>query len=354
MKIAFTADLHLTSRVEHAERYAALENILDQMAAENIKVLAIAGDLFDASLHTYSDFEAVCSRSNYAKIQFLIIPGNHDVDISSKSIAAQNVHIFNVPQVVPFGPQAPPLLLVPYQKNKTMGEAAGKLAAHLPPEEWVLVGHGDYIDGWREPHLYEDGIYMPLTRRERGELKPGKIILGHIHRAQDTPVFYTGSPCGLDINETGRRRFLVFDSSTDQVQTRQVDSCVLYFNETIAMLPVADEANFVRQQAEEIFEKWNLSEGEKTRVEYRLNVTGWTADKTALKQYIQAQFGNFRYYQNGEPDLSQVNVANDPERSALAEAIAREIASTEFPNSEYDPDRTQILAEAIRLVYGRK
>ena len=49
MKIAVTADLHLTSRVRNPERYHALANILEQLADRKIDNLVIAGDLFDAS-----------------------------------------------------------------------------------------------------------------------------------------------------------------------------------------------------------------------------------------------------------------------------------------------------------------
>ena len=47
MKIAVTADLHLKSREECPERWNALENIINQMLAEDIKILIIAGDLFN-------------------------------------------------------------------------------------------------------------------------------------------------------------------------------------------------------------------------------------------------------------------------------------------------------------------
>lgn len=46
MKIAFSADLHLTSQTTHPERTHALEAILECMLAEGIRTLINAGDLF--------------------------------------------------------------------------------------------------------------------------------------------------------------------------------------------------------------------------------------------------------------------------------------------------------------------
>ncbi|MCJ7706929.1 MAG: metallophosphoesterase [Anaerolineales bacterium] len=59
MKIATTADLHLTPQQEHPERYRALENIFEQIETESIQHLAVAGDLFHADLQDFSEFEAL-------------------------------------------------------------------------------------------------------------------------------------------------------------------------------------------------------------------------------------------------------------------------------------------------------
>ena len=53
MKIAVTANVHLGIRDDHPERYNALGNILNQIEAENIKTLLIAGDLFDKGFRNY-------------------------------------------------------------------------------------------------------------------------------------------------------------------------------------------------------------------------------------------------------------------------------------------------------------
>ena len=95
MKIAVTADVHLGIREDHPERYTALENIFEQIEAENIKSLLIAGDLFDKDFRNYSEFEKLCKK--HPGIELHIIPGNHDPNISGKSIVGENIHIYTDP-----------------------------------------------------------------------------------------------------------------------------------------------------------------------------------------------------------------------------------------------------------------
>ena len=72
MKIAITADVHLRTEGEHPERYAALENILEQTRDIDIKHLIIAGDLFDTEFQNYSEFETLCTK--YDDLDLFIIP----------------------------------------------------------------------------------------------------------------------------------------------------------------------------------------------------------------------------------------------------------------------------------------
>ena len=106
--------------------------------------------------------------------------------------------------------------MIPYLPGKTMGDVIGMFADDIEPREWVLCGHGDWLEGRRSPNPYEPGTYMPLTRSDLTQYQPAQVFLGHIHARRDEPIHYPGSPCGLDISETGRRRFLLFDTDKNQ------------------------------------------------------------------------------------------------------------------------------------------
>jgi len=274
MHINLTADLHLTTRAENPERFSALEFILSQMQLAGHEILIIAGDLFDASVRNCSEFDAVCKH--YSEVRFYIIPGNHDLNISGRQIVSSNVTVFTHPEVVRFDSECHPFLFLPYENNKTMGARIAEFSHQLPSGEWVLVAHGDYLDGLRQPNPYEDGLYMPLTRRDITTFRPEKVFLGHVHANMDKdPVYYTGSPCGLDISETGRRRYLNYEPYKGTVESKTIKTDVVFHEETITILPMEDETIYLEQKAHAIIQGWGVDAAEYGGVRLRLKVNGY-------------------------------------------------------------------------------
>ena len=60
MKVAVTADVHLSTGDAHPERYRALEDVFRRTDKAGIEHLIIAGDLFNEDSHNYSEFEGLC------------------------------------------------------------------------------------------------------------------------------------------------------------------------------------------------------------------------------------------------------------------------------------------------------
>ena len=200
MKIAVTADAHLRAGAGHPERYNALGNVFDQTVEAGIENLIIAGDLFDKDFQDYSEFEKLCR--NHTSLQLHIIPGNHDPSISGKSITGDNIHIYTDPSVLEI--DSVTFLFIPYEEKAKMGEKIAQLEHEIDGKQWVLVGHGDFYGGVKEPNPLEPGTYMPLSRKDVGRFKPRTVFLGHIHKPHSpaNDVHYVGSPCGLGISET--------------------------------------------------------------------------------------------------------------------------------------------------------
>ena len=59
-------------------------------------------------------------------------------------------------------------------------------------------------------------------------------------------TFYVGSPCGLDINETGKRSFLILDTNNLNIIPKTVDTDYIFFNETLIALPTENEFDFIK------------------------------------------------------------------------------------------------------------
>lgn len=355
MKIALTADLHLTSRDRNPERFETLENVLAEMRAERIETLIIAGDLFDDSRRDYSDFERLCSTTEYQDLEILVIPGNHDPAIDNRKIVVDNIEIITEPSIRELDGRT--FLFLPYEDGKTMGEAIAQMSSNLVADKWVLVSHGDWAEGLRVPNPSEPGVYMPLTRGDIQAYKPMRAFLGHIHAAMDAPpVCYIGSPCGLDITETGRRRCLLYDTETNQVEAREVDTPVLYFNESFVIVPADDEAGYLRAQIEERKRQWDLSEEEKAKVQLRVKVAGYSADRLALQALLKEAFEEFAFYKGQQPDIDDVRNLDDMdrlERQAIAEQVQAGVQTLDWPFGGDEPDRQDVLLEALHIIYGR-
>ena len=353
MKIAITADLHLSTRQDHPERFHALENILQQMLRDKINSIIIAGDLFDESGRNYTEFDRLCKDPQYQEIKFHIIPGNHDARLNSTLITAENVMIYTEPELKAFGSTGLPFLFLPYKKDKTMGEEIAATSAKLKPNEWVLIGHGDWVEGMQESNPLEPGVYMPMTRIDIESYKPARVLLGHIHKPMNREnVHYPGSPCPLDITETGRRRFLIIDTESGSVKPQIVDSDILFLNESFVILPLDDERAYLKAQIESRLELFGITEAEKSKLRIRVKVKGYTSNKRELMKTLKECFQGFTFYQNDEPDISEVYASDDVERAEIAHRVSQAIKELEWPQSQQEPGKDQILLQALHAIYG--
>jgi DNA repair protein SbcD/Mre11 len=352
MLVAVTADLHLTSRETHPERFHALEDILGRMAREKIRHLVIAGDLFDQDARNTSDFEKICSEHKRHSIHFHILPGNHDARLSAKSFSAENVNVYSEPEMKEFDLLSLPILFMPYQKDKNMGVALAAFESRCRPNQWILIGHGDWTGTLREPNPAEPGLYMPMTRVDVETLKPVSVILGHVHKPFNQSVVHIpGSPCGLDISETGRRTFLILDTETGGVKPAPIDTDVLFFDETVVVFPADDEENLLKAALATLAAGWGLTEKEKSKAWLRLRIAGYTTDKQKLAKTVASHFRGFRFYPDGEPDLSGVSMSEDVERADLAEQVRKQIASMPWLEGTDMPTRDEAVIHALRVIY---
>jgi len=344
MKIAFTGDVHLRSQKDTPERYHALRYLLDYCREHRIPYLVIAGDLFDSELPVYTDFDQMLT--SYPEIECLVIPGNHDATISRKLFSADNLNVFSEPVIQFMGDKA--FFFVPYLQEKSMGEVLANHQSQLP-EKWVLVGHGDFLERAHKKNPYEPGMYMPLTRRDIEYYRPQNVILGHIHQyytSQD--VSYTGSPMGLNIHETGKRRFLVMDLDSMEVQSEYVQTDYIFLNETILAMPDEQEPEHIRRQVREMWNRCNISP-EKEQIVLRLIVKGMTSDRYQLKQILGQQLTGVKWY-DSEIDLNQVRVSENPEMKHLISKISDKLDSMNMVEHFGDLTKQDVLEAAMRIM----
>lgn len=349
MKIAVTADIHLAIKGEHPERYNALENILGQLEAENIETLLIAGDLFDRDFLNYAEFERLCKK--HPQIQLHIIPGNHDAGISEKSIVGSNIHIYTVPTAIEIGSTT--FLFVPYNEKGKMGEQIASLKDEIRGKDWILIGHGDYYGGVKELNPLEPGTYMPLSRENILTFAPQVVFLGHIHKPTNWGnVYYTGSACGLDICETGKRRFLVYDTADGSVIPMVAVTDILYFDESFVIVPLDSEVPLLRQEIEKRIDSWNIDTSDYSKVVVRVRVIGYAMDRGAILSVLKEGFDGFRYYSDEGPLIDELSTSTDRQLGAITERTMKLIDELEWDFGGDQPAKEQLKIKALEVIYG--
>ena len=351
MRVAITADAHLRTRESHPERTRALKNIFEQTIVAGIEHLIIAGDLFDQDFQNYAEFEALCGT--HPALQVHVIPGNHDPDISGRSITGDNIHIYTEPTVREIA--SLPFLFIPYEQGAKMGEKITQMESEIEANRWVLVGHGDLYGGVREPNPLEPGTYMPLSRKDLTRFQPRTVFLGHLHKPHSPAagVHYAGSPCGLDISETGRRRFLIYDVDDGSVESRDVETDVLYFAESFLVLPRDDEVQRLEGEIANRITAWEIEPSDHPKVRVRIEARGYATDRGAVLAALEAGFEGFVWFKDERPSIEDLSASADDQLKAISERAMLLIEGLDWPFGGDEPTREEVEMAALSVIYGK-
>ena len=352
MKIAFTADNHLTTLEKHPERFQALADIYRQCAEQQVQLLIIAGDLFDQSLANYSDFENIYQKSRQDDLKTIVIPGNHDHNLQGEALAGEGLSVYTEPTLRPLN-DSRQILFLPYRDNQTMGEGIAPYAEDLTNQRWILVSHGDWSAGQKSPDPYERGVYMPLTVPDIQHYQPELVFLGHIHLPQDNgKVYYPGSPCPLDITETGMRRFIILDTQKGVVTSHTVGSPLIFFDESFLIIPGENELERLRLDILSRIESWDLPGKWIDRVQVRVQIYGSSASsRDDIKSLVESCFSPYRFYQDQPPNLENLVFSLDEDKAEIAMQIQQWVDALDWEEGETRPDKSQILYEALKTIY---
>ena len=352
MKIAITADNHLTTQSRNPERFKTLENILGRCGELKIKLLIIAGDLFDQDFPNYAEFEALYKKHRPPDLTTAIIPGNHDPNLKPENILANGLVVHDKPVLLPLN-QTWKILFIPYQANSDMGSVIASFASELIGQRWILIGHGDWSPGVQKPVPNEPGVYMPLTRSDLILYKPELVFLGHIHLPyRGESVYYPGSPCPIDPTETGLRSFIIADLKKGKVTTELSDTPLIHFEERFILLPRTNELAYLKEQITSRIHSWNLPAGWDNRVQVRVILSGIASDRKVVNQAVKEGFSSFQMIGDNNPNLDRLYHFADPDRDLIAIRVQDWVTSLDWPESLRSPSKDEILEEALKVIYG--
>ena len=81
---------------------------------------------------------------------------------------------------------------------------------------------------------------------------------------------------------------------------------------------------------------------------------GFSNDKQAIADLLKESFGQFTYYKDEGPDVSELSVSNNNELGFIAEQVEEEIANMDWGScpEEDRPDHDAIMEQALQVIYG--
>ena len=228
IKIMHCADLHLGAELstlgnQGAERRAELLhtlNTIKELCRENsVRLLLIAGDLFDSNNVSADTVQSV--KSCFASMEGVLIavtPGNHDylsADSPYNGEWSENVHIFKKPETIEvdgiFLHSVP--FLSAYSDTFSLPRAEGGTN--------ILLLHGD-ISG---------GPYNPITPAILAQTNMDYVALGHVHKrtevayAGTTAYAYSGCPEPLGFDELDEKGVYIGTVGKNQVNLEFYKTC---------------------------------------------------------------------------------------------------------------------------------
>jgi len=344
---AVTADLHL--KPSHPERLEQLDYILNELREKGPRRLVIAGDLFDKGYHGYIETDKLLSK--YPEIEIFIIPGNHDNKLEEGFFSTENTRVYSSPELLQLGKIN--CLFLPYVSGRIMGEIIEKFSERLTAYTWVLISHGDY-GRLHYSSDAEENAYFPLFRVDVERYAPGKVLLGHIHNpgkiVSDANVIYPGSPFPLDRNEIGIRKYGILNEDLSFTE-REINKGPVYWSESIIILPVEAERDFIKEKITELKKKIKKKSGSDIeRIKLTLSCFGVT--RIGREKVVHLIKSNLK-------EVSDLNIITDAlsfsqggSRDNIALHAAEIISRLNLPEDITVPSRETVMITAFEMIYG--
>lgn len=350
MKIAITADLHLGNKTQNPERFNVLLDIFKYLKETQISNLIIAGDCFDQSNSSVNLLEEAFSLIQNDQLRIWLLPGNHDQQLRQSQFNNEQITLIEDTQIIKFGSRK--FLFIPYNDQKTIGSEIGRFSEELKNQPWILIGHGDLSSNNKLQTEYEKGIYMPLSSRDIEIFQPRLVIMGHIHMQYSTDFFhYPGSPCGLDITETGKRRFLILDTNSLAVESVFVKTEVIFLNEKVLVFPSENEKTIIKTKLDQIINQFDSEEIKKINI--RVSLYGYSIDRNAANKTAKEYFSVDRKVKNFEIKITDLLFAQtDQIRQLISNKVRGEIANIEL--GKYELIREKIIEQSLKIIFNGK
>ncbi len=341
LKFVHAADTHIDSALSGLSAHdnavpdlmrtatrSAFSNLIDRTIAEKAAFLLLVGDVFDTAWkesNTGMFFVREMARLNVAKIQVVMLRGNHDAanEMTKSLPLTPNVHILSseAPETVRF------------DLDGVRVAVHGQSFKHAETTQNLLSKYPAPLDGYLNIGMLHTGLegntphgnYAPCSLDELKNKGYAYFALGHIHLHQihcEAPwVVMPGNLQGRHVQELGPRGAMLVSYENGELQPPQrifVD--VLRWQMAEVDISTAKTRDDVVAQAGVVFRQL-LDDADGRPLACRVTLTGKSAAHGALfgqEQLLRAELTAQAINVGGEEIwIEKVKVRSEPATDAL-------------------------------------
>jgi DNA repair exonuclease SbcCD nuclease subunit len=242
-KILQISDLHIGREgLEIEDVLTQLQKVIDICIQNQVKILVIAGDVFDKPGFATDDIRNKL-KTEFEKLQehsimVYIIPGNHDMSKAIDPFAyfyGNNVHIFNINYFYRLSViKDCEILLFPYFEGFSIENVVKSITTPQDLEKKtplrLAFAHGTYFTPQMSyKHLDEEqeGPYYPFYPQYIKFLGINYLGLGHFHNfsrwdLEDTCICYSGSLEPFSFSQTQPRKAVLI-SVDEKIDVEEIE-----------------------------------------------------------------------------------------------------------------------------------
>ena len=308
MKILHTADIHLDSpfsscdpkksEARRAELRATFSEMMEYAKREGVKIVLIAGDLFDYGFVTKKTADMLVSVfSSCPEVKIVISPGNHDAYIKGGVYDGvdfpENVYIFKSEELSRFEFAELGVDVYGYAFTSERLEVSPLAGARAEDNGRLklLCAHADMTSPISR--------YAPVTREDISLFGADYAALGHVHNppahevAGNCTYAYSGPLVGRSFDEPGEKGALIIDYDPDDKKMsleKKVFSSSTYEIEKLDITAAENDAE-ARAKIESLIRE----KGYGTNTSLRVVLTGavtpdYIPDTEAIESGIEGLF----------------------------------------------------------------
>lgn len=228
LRVLHAADFHLDTpfrslppreaQERRADQRKTLEALRDLALEQQVDLVLLAGDLFDAREVYPETLEALTRTLGQLPCPVVIAPGNHDYysdqSLYARSIWPDNVRIFTTEAVTSFS--------FPELGATVYGCAFTAPFRESDPLVGFSAGEGDTLNlGVFHGEVGKAGRYAPIAPESLAKSGLAYVALGHVHARSPiledgpTPWAYPGCTQGRGFDELGEKGYYLVELSQD-------------------------------------------------------------------------------------------------------------------------------------------